>query len=78
MDDNELTVDVLECRLERMVGRQSRKLGLFECVVVERVVEDDEYCEFVRWRPPEEIIREDDETDDDDEVDSAGDSRRAG
>ena len=40
---DELTVDVLECRLERIVGRQFKKLGLFECGVADNEAEEDEY-----------------------------------
>ena len=42
-DDKEVMEEELECRLERVVGRQMRKLGLFECGVVDNDVEDEEY-----------------------------------
>lgn len=73
--DVELTEEVLEWRLERMVGRHVRKLGLFECAVVANEADDDEYWEAVRWRPPEYVCEEDDNEDEED-VDKAGERRR--
>jgi len=75
VDDNELAEDVLEWRVERIVGRQIRKFGLFECIVVANEADDDEYWEIVRWRPSG-YVREEDETDEDEEVDKAGERRR--
>jgi hypothetical protein len=48
VNDRELPEDELEWRVERIVGRHMRKLGLFECGVVDNDVEDDEYCDEVR------------------------------
>jgi hypothetical protein len=75
VDDNELRVEVLEWRLERIVGRQIRKFGLFECVVVVNEADEDEYWEVVRWRPSE-YVREEDEIEEHEEVDRAGERRR--
>ncbi len=49
-DDREVREDELEWRLERIVGRQMRKLGLFECGVVDSDVDEEEYWDEVRWR----------------------------
>lgn len=73
--DNELIEEVLEWRLERMVGRQIWKFGLVERVVVVKDADDDEYWETVRWRPSR-YDRGEDDIDDDDEVDKAGERRR--
>ena len=88
-EDNEVTDDVLEWRLEQTVGRQRRKLGLFVWTVVDTEVDDDEYWDTVRWRPSkyvrgdddveeeeEEEEDDDDDDDDDDEIDKAGERRR--
>ena len=74
-DDKELNEDVLEWRSERRVGRQIRKLGLFEWVGVVNEADDDEYWEIVRRRPPV-YVRDDEDNDDDDDVDSAGERKR--
>lgn len=46
LDERELTVEVLDWWLERIVGRQMRKLELFGCVVV---VNDDGCWEKLCW-----------------------------
>jgi hypothetical protein len=73
IDDSELTVDVLDWRLEWIVGRQIRKLGLAECFVV--VNDDDEYWDTVRWRSSQYACGEDN-GEVDGEVDNVGESRR--
>ncbi len=77
LDDRELIEDELEWRVERIVGRQIRKLGLFECGVVDNDVDDEEYCDDVRWRF-RGYDGEDEENDEDEEVDDVGDSKRVG
>ncbi len=79
VDDRELREEELECRLERIVGRQIRKLGLFEFGVVDSDVDDDEYWDEVRWRFPG-YVGEDDENDEveDEDVDNVGERRRDG
>jgi hypothetical protein len=72
VDVNELIDDVLECRMERIVGRHERKFGLSECVFV---ADEDEYWDIVRWRPSG-YVREEDEREEDEEVDKAGESKR--
>jgi len=76
VDDNELIEEVLEWRLERIVGRQIRKFGLLECVVLLNDADDDEYWEVVRWRPSRYVRGEDDDIEEDEEVDNAGERRR--
>ncbi len=65
----------LEWRLERIVGRQIRKLGLFECGVVDNDVDDDEYWDKVRWRPLR-YVGDVDENEEDDDVDNLGERSR--
>ncbi len=76
-DDREVIEDELEWRLERIVGRQIRKLGLFEFGVVDIVVDDDEYWDKVRWRPLG-YVGDVDENEEDDDVDNVGERRRVG
>jgi hypothetical protein len=75
VDDNELIDEVLEWRLEWIVGRQIRKLGFFECFVLVNEAEDDEYWEIVRWRPSI-YVRGEDDIEEDEEVDNVGERRR--
>ncbi len=74
-DDRDVRDDELEWRLERIVGRQMRKLGLFECGVVDSDVDEEEYWDEVRWRP-REYVGDEEENDDDEDVDRVGERRR--
>jgi len=74
-DDREVIEEELEWRLERIVGRQIRKLGLFECGVVDNDVDDDEYWDKVRWRPLR-YVGDVDENEEDDDVDNVGERSR--
>ncbi len=78
LDDRELIEEELDWRLERIVGRQRRKFGLFECGVFDNDVDDDEYWDEVRWRFWEYIGDEDENEEDEDVVDNVGERRRVG